>query len=104
MVDAWRRIQRWAAWLLVPLLLLQFLSGYAMLHWKLFGGLLSRPAAFRLHGWLQPFTVAAFVGHSFPWIRRALRRRRLGHPAFDAALIVTGAGLFAFAVYLAVLG
>ena len=44
----WQRIHCWAAWLLLPLMLLQFLSGYAMLHWRLSEGILSRQTAFRV--------------------------------------------------------
>ena len=100
----WRRVERWAAWLLIPLMLLQFLSGYAMLHWRLFEGILSRPTAFRLHSIIQPLTVAAFVIHGFPRVRRALAKRRIAGLWLDVALIVAGAGLIAFASYLTAQG
>jgi hypothetical protein len=100
----WRRIERGSAWLLIPLMLLQFLSGYAMLHWRLFGGILNRPTAFRLHSILQPLTVAAFVIHGFPWVRRAFAKRRIVGRWFDRALAVVGAGLVAFASYLTAQG
>jgi len=100
----WRRIQRTAAWLLLPLMLLQFLSGYAMIHWRLFGGLLSRPTAFRLHSIIQPITLAAFVTHGFPWVRRALAKRNASSRWIDGALALVGTGLVAFAAYLAVRG
>jgi uncharacterized membrane protein YcgQ (UPF0703/DUF1980 family) len=100
----WRRLQHWAAWLLIPLMLLQFLSGYAMLHWRLFGGVLSRLTAFKLHSIIQPLTLAATVAHGFPWIRRALAKRRIVGRWLDGALAVVGAGLIAFGSYLAIQG
>jgi len=100
----WRRIQCTAAWLLLPLMLLQFLSGYAMLHWRLFGGLLSRPTAFRLHSVIQLITVAAFVTRGLPWVRRALAKRNVTGRCIDGALVLLGTGLVAFALYLAIQG
>ena len=100
----WRRIQRTAAWLLLPLMLLQFLSGYAMIHWRLFDGLLTRVTAFRIHSIIQPMTLAAFVVHGFPWIRRALAKRRIAGRWLDGALAAAGAGLVAFGSYLTIQG
>jgi len=100
----WRGVERTAAWLLLPLLLLQFLSGYGMLHWRLLGGLISRPTAFRLHGLVQPFTVAAVAIHGLTRVRRGLARRRIAGRGLDAALALVGAGLVAFSVYLHLLG
>ncbi len=100
----WQRIQRLAAWILIPLLLLQFLSGYAMLHWRLFGGILGRLTAFRIHSIIQPLTLAAFVTHGFPWIRRALARRRIAGRWLDGVLTVLGAGLIVFGSYLTIQG
>ena len=104
MKPLWRRIQRTSAWLLLPLMLLQFLTGYAMIHWRLFGGLLSRPTAFRLHSIIQPIAIAAFVTHGFPWVRRALAKRKVAGYWTDGALVSVGGGLVAFAVYLAIRG
>jgi len=95
-----RRAERLAAWLLIPLLLLQFLSGYAMIEWKLFGGILGRLSAFRIHSVIQPITMAAFVIHGFPWVRRKLACRRIKSPVIDIALAIIGPGLIAFAVHL----
>lgn len=95
-----RRMERLAAWLLIPLILLQFLSGYAMLHWKLFGGILPRATAFRVHGIIQPITMAAFVVHGLPWVRRKLACRDIKSPLLDVTLALLGTGLVAFAVYL----
>jgi hypothetical protein len=95
-----RRMERLAAWLLIPLLLLQFLSGYAMIDWKLFGGILGRLSAFRIHSIIQPITMAAFVIHGFPWVRRKLACRGIRSPLIDITLAIIGPGLIAFAVYL----
>lgn len=100
----WRRFQRTAAWLLIPLLLLQFLTGYAMIHWRLFSGILGRATAFRIHSIIQPMTLAAFVIHGFPWIRRALAKRRIAGRWLDGALAAVGAGLVAFGSYLTLQG
>jgi len=100
----WRRFQRTAAWLLIPLLLLQFLTGYAMIHWRLFSGILGRATAFRIHSIIQPITLAAFVIHGFPWIRRALAKRRIAGRWLDGALAAVGAGLVAFGSYLTLQG
>jgi uncharacterized membrane protein YcgQ (UPF0703/DUF1980 family) len=100
----WRRIERGSAWLLVPLMLLQFLSGYAILHWRLFEGILSKPTAFRLHSIIQPLTVVAFVIHGFTRVRRGLAKRRIIGRWVDGALVVVGAGLISFASYLTARG
>lgn len=100
----WRRIERWSAWLLIPSMLLQFLSGYAILHWRLFQEILGKPAAFRLHSVLQPLTVVAFVLHGFTRIRRGLAKRRVAGRWVDGALVIIGSGLVSFASYLAIQG
>lgn len=95
-----RRGERLAAWSLFPLLLVQFVSGYAILHGRLFGAFLSKPNAFKLHRIVQPLTVMAFVSHGFPWIRRALARHGIRHRVLDILLAAIGGGLVGFAWYL----
>lgn len=85
-------------------MLLQFLSGYAIFHPRIFGGFIGKATAFKLHGVIQPATTAALVLHGLPMLRRALRRRGLGGLVVDIFLVLIGAGLFAFAVYLSVRG
>ena len=102
--SALRKASRLSAWLLAPLMLLQFLSGYAILHPRVFADLIGRATAFKLHGVIQPATAAAVVLHGLPMLRRALRRRGLGGPIVDTFLLLVGAGLVAFAVYLAIRG
>lgn len=93
-----------SGWFLAPLMLVQFLSGYAILHPRIFGGFIGKATAFRLHGVIQPATAAAVVLHGLPMLRRALRRRGLGGIVVDIFLFLVGAGLVAFAVYLAIRG
>ena len=104
MRDLWRRTQHWAAWLLLPLMLLQLFSGYAMLHWRLLEGILSRPTAFKVHTIIQSLTVVAFVTHGFPRVRGALAKRRIASRWIDGALTAVGTGLIAFASYLTIRG
>ena len=96
----WHRLERLAAWLLLPLLLLEFLSGYAILHWRLFSGVLSKPTAFKLHTMIQPVTVAAFAIHGFSRVRRGLARRGVASRWLDAGLTLLGVGLISFSIYL----
>jgi thiosulfate reductase cytochrome b subunit len=101
---AWRLVERSAALLLLPLMVLQFLSGYAMLHWRIFGGILGRSTAFWIHSTIQPLTVAAIVVHGGAAIRRALRRRGIRSRWVNAASALVGAGAVVFSIYLRVLG
>ena len=89
----WQRIQCLADWLLSPLMLLQFLSGYTMLRWRLSEGILSRPTAFRVRTAIQPLTVA----HGFLWVRRALAKRTIASRWLDGALTGFRASLIEFA-------
>lgn len=99
-----RKASRLSGWLLAPLMLLQFLTGYAILHPRIFGGFIGKATAFKLHGAIQPATAAAVVLHGLPFLRGVLRRRGLGGLVVDIFLFLVGAGLFAFAVYLAIRG
>jgi len=85
-------------------MLLQFLSGYAILHPRIFGGFLAKPTAFRLHAMIQPITAAAFVLHGVPFLRGVLRKRGLSGLAVDIPLFLAGVGFLASVVYLRVLG
>ena len=98
------RVSRWSGWLLGPLMLVQFLSGYGVLHPRIFAGIIGKATAFKLHGAIQPATAAAVVLHGLPVLRRTLQRRGVGGLVVDRLLVLTGAGLIAFAVYLAVRG
>ncbi len=98
----WQRIHCWAAWLLLPLMLLQFLSGYAMLHWRLSEGILSRPTAFRVRTAIQPLTVTEPVAHGLLWVRHALAKRTIASRWLDGALTDFRASLIEFASYVTI--
>ncbi len=100
LLRAWHMVGRAAAWLLVPLLLLQFLSGYAIMHPRLLGSVMGKMTAFQVHTAVQPVTMAAFVLHGFPWIRRRLAKRWAIPRVFDAFLLLLGAALVAASTYL----
>ena len=97
-------VSRGSGWLLLPLMLLQFLSGYAILHPRIFGGFIGKATAFKLHGAIQPATAAAVLLHGLPLLRRALRRRGVSGAPIDGLLILLGAGLLAFSAYLTARG
>jgi len=80
------RVNRFFAWLLVPVMAVNFVSGYAAVHPRLFGALVSKPRAFRLHLAIQPLTAALVLFHVVFHLRVALMRRGLGGPFLDGTL------------------
>jgi hypothetical protein len=98
------RIGRWSGWVLLPLLLADLLTGYAIVFPRLFGGILGKALGFRLHILLQPALVALSVLHVYPYARAALRRSGLPALIAGPVLLVLGLGLAAFSIYLALLG
>ena len=98
------RINRFFAWLLVPELAANFLSGYAALHPRLFGALISKPRALRLHMAVQPVTASLVLFHAAYHVRIVLMRRGLRGPLPDAALGLLWLAGTAAAVWLARLG
>ena len=80
------RVNRFFAWLLVPVLAVNFLSGYAVVHPRLFGALIPKPRAFRLHLAIQPVTAALVLFHVVFHLRTVLMRRGLGGPFLDGTL------------------
>ena len=98
------RINRLFAWLLVPVLAANFLSGYAALHPRLFGALISKPGALRLHMAVQPVTASLVLFHAAYHVRIVLMRRGLRGPLPDAALGLLWLAGTAAAVWLARLG
>jgi hypothetical protein len=80
------------------------MSGYAILHPRILGGVMDKMTAFRVHGAIQPLTVTAFVVHGFPAIRRRLARWKLRGGWLDLLLALVGAGAIAFFTYLWALG
>jgi len=98
------RINRFFAWMLVPVLAANFLSGYAAVHPKLFGALVSKPRAFRLHMAIQPLTASLVLFHAVYHVRVVLMRRGLRGPLPDAALGLLWLTGTAAAIWLARLG
>lgn len=80
------RVNRVFAWLLVPVMTVNFLSGYATVHSRLFRALIAKPAAFRLHMAIQPLTVGLLLFHVVYHLRIVLARRGLRGPLPDLAL------------------
>lgn len=98
------RIARWAGWFLIPMVLLQFLTGYAILHPRIFAGLIGKVSAFRGHAAIQVATIILFVIHCIPYSASALRRIRVRRGLSIAVPAVLGFGLIGFVVYLHRLG
>ncbi len=96
------RIARWSGWLLVPVTLVDLLSGYALVHRQILGGVLGGVLAFRLHVVAQPAFVALFVVHVVPYAQRALRAWRIPSLAAAAIILVLGGSLVAVATYLGI--
>ena len=98
------RVNRFFAWLLVPVMAVNLISGYAAVHPRLFGTLVSKPRAFRLHLAIQPLTLALVLFHVVFHLRVALMRRGLGGPFLDGALGLLWLAGTAGATWLALLG
>jgi len=98
------RVNRFFAWLLLPVMAVNFLSGYAAVHPRFFGALIPKPRAFRLHLAIQPLTLALVLFHVVFHLRVALMRRGLGGPCLDAALGLLWLAGTAGATWLARLG
>ena len=102
-IERWSyRIARWSGWLLVPVTLVDLLSGYALVHRQILGGILGGALAFRLHIVAQPAFVALFVVHVVPYARQALRAWRIPDLVATAILFVLGGALVAVAAYLGI--
>ena len=98
------RINRLFAWLLVPVLAANFLSGYAAMHPRLFGALVSKPRALRLHLAVQPVTASLVLFHAVYHVRVVLMRRGLRSWLLDAALGLLWLAGTGAAIWLARLG
>ena len=87
---------------------IEFLSGYALLHPAVFGRLLSKPLAFRLHMAIQPVMAFCFLFHLLLSARNRLRASpsRAGKktPLLDIAFAIAGIALFSVSLYFAIKG
>jgi hypothetical protein len=97
-------VNRVFAWALVPVMAVNFLSGYASVHPRLFGWLIAKPRAFRLHLAVQPLAFALVLYHVVFHVRRALMRRGAGGPLLDAAAVLCWAAGSGLAFWLGRLG
>ncbi len=95
----WSWIERIAARLLIPLMFLQFLTGFAVLHPRIFGGVLLKSTAAQMHSIIQPPTALVFAVHGMSAIRRVLLRHGIGGRSVDVVLSVVGVGLVAITFY-----
>ena len=98
------RINRLFVWLLLPVLAANFLSGYAAMHPRVFGELLSKPRALRLHLPVQPVTASLVLFHAVYHVRVVLMRRGLRSRLLDAALGLLWLAGTGAAIWLARLG
>ena len=97
-------LNRVFAWALVPVMAVNFLSGYASVHPRLFGWLIAKSRAFRLHLAVQPLAFALVLYHVVFHVRRTLMRRGAGGPLLDAAAVLCWAAGSGFAFWLGRLG
>lgn len=98
------RVNRFFAWLLVPVLAMNILSGYAAVHPRLFGALIPKPRAFRMHLAIQPLTASLVLFHAVFHVRVVLMRRGLGGLFLDGTLALLWLAGTAGAIWLARLG
>ncbi len=98
------RVNRFLAWLLVFVIALNFLTGYASVHPRLFGWLIEKPRAFRAHMAIQAPTAILVLFHVVFYVRIALARRNLKGRLVDGALGCVWLAGSAGAIWLAWLG
>ena len=103
-----RLVQSILSYALALAVVLEFISGYAILYPAVFGSLIAKPLAFRLHLFLQPLMAFFFLSHFLIVLRSRIRRApsRQGNktPILDAALSAAGIGLFCASLYFAFRG
>jgi len=98
------RVNRFLAWMLVPVILANFITGYASVHPRLFGWLIEKPQAFRAHMAIQAPTAALVLFHVVFYVRVALSRRGIRGALPDAVLGGLWLAGTAGAIWLAWLG
>jgi thiosulfate reductase cytochrome b subunit len=106
--DLAKVLQRSLAYALAIVVGVEFISGYALLHPAVFGRMLSKPLAFRLHMAIQPVMAFFFLSHLLLSVRNRLRASasRAGKktPLLDIAFSLAGIGLFSVSLYFAIKG
>jgi hypothetical protein len=97
----WELLTKWSAWLLIIVLVLEFISGYGISHFRIFRVLIGKADAFKLHQTIQPVAVFFILAHVFPHIRRLAVRSRLERMYIvDALLLLLLFGVFGGSLYL----
>jgi len=97
----WERLSKWSAWLLVIVLVLEFISGYGISHFRIFRVIIGKADAFKLHQTIQPVAVFFVLAHLLPQIRRlALRFKVKSMFLVDLILIILLIGLSGGSLYL----
>ncbi len=97
----WELLTKWSAWLLIIVLVLEFISGYAISHFRIFRVLIGKANAFKLHQTIQPVAVFFILAHVFPHIRRLVLKTRLERIYIaDAILLLLLFGAFGGSLYL----
>ncbi len=97
----WERISKWSAWLLVIVLVLEFISGYGISHFRIFRVIIGKADAFKLHQTIQPVAVFFVLAHLLPQIRKvALRFGVKKSYLLDAVLFILLFGLSGGSLYL----
>jgi len=97
----WERLSKWSAWLLVIVLVLEFISGYGISHFRIFRVIIGKADAFKLHQTIQPVAVFFVLAHLLPQIRRlALRFKVKRIYLVDSILFLLLIGLTGGSFYL----
>ena len=97
----WERVSKWSAWLLVIVLVLEFISCYGISHFRIFRVIIGKADAFKLHQTIQPLAVFFVLAHLLPQIRRlALRFKVKRMYLVDTILFLLLIGLSGGSFYL----
>lgn len=103
-----RLVQALLAYALALAVVAEFVSGYAILHPAVFGSVIAKPLAFRLHLFVQPLMAFFFLAHFLLAVRGRVRasspERGKRAAALDALLALAGLALFSVSVYFALRG
>ena len=101
MAKYWNKVGRWSSWLLTVVLILEFISGYGILHFRIFGVIIGKANAFKLHTTIQPVAVFFVLAHVLPYLRRLILRFNIERTYIvDSILILLFAALFAGSMYI----
>ncbi len=97
----WERISKCSAWLLVIVLLIEFISGYGISNFRIFRVIIGKADAFKLHQTIQPVAVFFVLAHLLPQIRRLTLRTGIKRTYIvDIILLILLFGLSGGSLYL----